>query len=225
MCARTLLETPPAAEADRRKLYQSLLDAADWMHTLMQDLLDVASIDAGRLAISPEPQSVAHMIEAGIHMLAGRAAAEGVVLSTAVATTTPPVNADSARILQVLSNLLSNAIKYSSRGGAVTVGATPRNGEVAIWVRDHGAGIAPEHLPHIFDRFWHLRGKSRSRGTGLGLAIAAGIVKAHGGRIWVESKLDVGSTFYFTLPVAMRATAVATTLPAVPDGVNTLRDR
>lgn len=215
MCARTLLETPPKAEADRRKLYQSLLAAADWMHTLMQDLLDVASIDAGRLAISPEPQSVAHMIEAGIHMLAGRAAAEGVALVVAVDTATPPVNADSARILQVLSNLLSNAIKYSPRGGTVTVGATPRNGEVTIWVQDHGTGIAAEHLPHVFDRFWHMRGKSRTRGTGLGLAIASGIVRAHGGRIWVESKLDVGSTFYFTLPVAAIAAARARTLPTL----------
>ena len=202
MCAHTLLETPPANEAERRKLYQSVSDAADWMHTLMQDLLDVASIEAGRLAIAAEPQSVAHMIEAGVDMLSRRAVAEGVTLVTAISTEMPTVNADAARILQVLSNLLSNAIKYSVGGGTVTVGATPHDSEVTLWVRDEGAGIAPEHLPHIFDRFWHLRGKSRTRGAGLGLAIAAGIVKAHGGRIWVESKLDVGSTFYFTLPVS-----------------------
>lgn len=202
MCAHTLLETPPANEGERRKLYQSVSDAADWMHTLMQDLLDVASIDAGRLALAAEPQSVAHMIEAGVDMLSRRAAAEGVTLATAISTETPTVNADAARILQVLSNLLSNAIKYSVRGSTVTVGATARDAEVTLWVRDEGAGIAPEHLPHVFDRFWHLRGKSRTRGAGLGLAIAAGIVKAHGGRIWVDSKLGAGSTFYFTLPMS-----------------------
>ena len=221
MCSRTLLEHPPASEAERNKLYRSTLEAADWMHTLMQDLLDVASIEAGRLAISPEPQSVLQMIEAGMDMLSTRAAAEEMQLATAVDRSTPLVSADASRILQVLSNLLSNAIKYSQRGGTVTVGATPRNGEVTIWVRDHGAGIAAEHLPYVFDRFWHLRGKSRTRGTGLGLAIAAGIVKAHGGRMWVESQVEVGSTFYFTLPVASTGVSMTGVRRAPPNELQT----
>jgi signal transduction histidine kinase len=117
-------------------------------------------------------------------------------------TPLPLVNADSSRVLQVLSNLIGNAIKYSPPGATVSVGATQTDGEVTLWVRDSGSGISPEHVPHIFDRFWHLRGTSRTGGTGLGLAIARGIVTAHGGRIWVDSTLGVGSTFYFTLPVA-----------------------
>jgi len=172
---------------------------------MMQDLLDAASIDAGRLSVVPEPHQVDQLLEASIHMLSTRAAAESIALETDIDPRSPLVQADASRVLQVFSNLLTNAIKYSARGGTVTIGAAPRDGEVMFWVRDNGSGISPEHLPHIFDRFWHLRGVSRARGTGLGLAIARGIVAAHGGRIWVESEVGVGSAFFFTLPVSTSA--------------------
>lgn len=202
MCARALLEHPPSSETERRKLYQSTLDAADWMNHLMQDLLDAASIDAGRLSVAVEPQAVPQLIDASIEMLAARSHADNIALVTDTQRPLPLVSADGTRVIQVLSNLLSNAIKYSPRGATVTIGATPGVDDVTIWIRDRGAGIAAENVPHIFDRFWHLRGASRVRGTGLGLAIARGIVSAHGGRIWVESEVGVGSTFFFTLPVA-----------------------
>lgn len=209
MCARTLLEHPPASAAERQKLYQSTLDAADWMNQLMQDLLDAASIDAGRLSVAAEPQAVTPLLDAAIEMLSARADADGITVIRDTDTALPFVNADGTRVIQVLSNLLSNAIKYSPRGATVTIGATPGVDDVTIWIRDRGPGIAPEHLPYIFDRFWHVRGASRVRGTGLGLAIARGIVGAHGGRIWVESELGVGSTFFFTLPVARLSNSVS----------------
>jgi PAS domain S-box-containing protein len=205
MCARTLLEHPPATEGERQKLYRSTLDAADWMNHLMQDLVDAASIDAGRLSVAADTQSVSQLLDASVEMLSARSQADGVKVVIDASRPLPFVNADETRVIQVLSNLLSNAIKYSPRGATVTLGATPNVDDVTIWIRDRGAGIAPEHLPHVFDRFWHVRGASRVRGSGLGLAIARGIVGAHGGRIWVESEVGVGSTFFFTLPIARRS--------------------
>jgi signal transduction histidine kinase len=111
------------------------------------------------------------------------------------------VIADAARINQVLSNLVGNAVKFTPRDGLITISAEQVDGEVRFAVIDTGPGIPAEQLPHIFGRFWQAKSSDR-RGIGLGLAIAKGIVEAHSGRIWVESSVGLGSTFYFTLPVA-----------------------
>jgi PAS domain S-box-containing protein len=211
MYAHTLLEHPPVDDGERRVLYRLTLDAVEWMHRMMEDLVDVASIDAGRLAVLLEPQLVAQIVEATLNMMSARAAADEVTLVTDVDPLTPLVSADAARVVQVLTNLVSNAIKFTPAGGRVTIGAAPRGTEVLFSVRDTGAGIAAEHLEHVFDRFWQHRGEGRRRGTGLGLAIARGIVAAHGGRIWAESSAGGGSTFHFTLlavPAASEKSAV-----------------
>ena len=220
MCARSLVDIPQMDEAERSKVAQSILDAVDWMHRLIEDLLDAASIDAGGLSIRSELQSAVHIVEGAVGMLSARAAAESVTLGAEVDALTPFVEADGERVMQVLSNLIGNALKYTPAGGTVTVGVAPRGGEVLFWVRDTGAGIAAENLEHVFDRFWHLRGTSRSRGTGLGLAIARGIVTAHGGRIWVESTVGVGSTFSFTLPAGTAPQGMR--LPGVDERWSTL---
>jgi signal transduction histidine kinase len=110
------------------------------------------------------------------------------------------VRADAARIQQVLSNLVGNAVKFTPRQGRVTVCAERVDDEVRFGVIDTGPGIPAEQVPHIFGRFWQAKPSDR-RGIGLGLAIAKGIVEAHEGRIWVESHVGLGSTFYFTLPI------------------------
>jgi signal transduction histidine kinase len=102
---------------------------------------------------------------------------------------------------QVLSNLVGNAVKFTPRQGRIVVSAERFDGEVRFAVIDNGPGIPPEQVPHIFGRFWQAKSSDR-RGIGLGLAIAKGIVEAHTGKIWVESQVGVGSTFYFTLPTA-----------------------
>jgi signal transduction histidine kinase len=109
--------------------------------------------------------------------------------------------ADRDRLLQVFENLIGNAIKFTEAGDCITVGARTADGQVLFWVNDNGVGIAPENIPHVFDRFWQARRADR-RGAGLGLPIVKGIVEAHGGRVWVESTPGRGSTFYFTVRTA-----------------------
>lgn len=210
MHARALLDGMDESEHDRRRLLQSMLDGADMMHRMMQDLLDVTSIEGGRLAVEIEPQSPWQLIEAALGLHESRAAQARLQLVADLDPATPLISADGERVLQVLGNLVGNAIKYTRPGGVVTIGAEPRGPDVLFRVSDSGAGIAPEHLPHVFDRFWHVRGASRTRGAGLGLAIANGIVVAHGGRIWVESTVGQGSTFWFTIPAAPPAVRLHT---------------
>jgi signal transduction histidine kinase len=107
-------------------------------------------------------------------------------------------------LLQILDNLVGNAVKFTEPGGRITVGAAPRGDEVLFWVADSGPGIAPDDLPHVFDRFWQAQ-KGRRSGAGLGMAIAKGLVEAHGGKIWLHSTLGRGTTVFFTIPQAPRA--------------------
>lgn len=200
MCARTLLEHPPEAADERRALCATILESSDWMHRLIQDLLDAASIDAGRLAVAPLPQPLAPMVAAVTDLFRERAHSAGVALHTRLPDDLPPVLADHARMVQLLGNLLGNALSFTPTGGAVTVGASAGPDGVTILVRDTGAGIAPEHVPHIFDRFWHAEQHGVAGGAGLGLAIAKGIADAHHGRIWVDSAVGRGSTFFVLLP-------------------------
>jgi signal transduction histidine kinase len=132
-------------------------------------------------------------------MLRPLASGSSIVMEASVAADLPAVLADAARIQQVLSNLVGNAVKFTPRQGRITVAADRLETEVRFAVIDTGPGIPPEQVPHIFGRFWQARSSDR-RGLGLGLAIAKGIVEAHNGRIWVESQVGAGSTFYFTLP-------------------------
>jgi signal transduction histidine kinase len=111
----------------------------------------------------------------------------------------PPVEADPQRVRQVVANLVSNALRHAPESGRVVVAAGRDSAKVRVSVADDGPGIAQEDLPHVFDRFWR-SGKPRAEGSGLGLAIARELIRAHGGDIWVESELGMGSIFCFTLP-------------------------
>jgi signal transduction histidine kinase len=123
-------------------------------------------------------------------------------LITDLPSSLPAVRGDAALLARVMSNLLSNAIKYTSTGGQVTVRAQPQDDVLQIEVTDTGHGIPEKALPHIFDRFYRVPGsEEEAEGTGLGLSIVRSIVEKHGGRIWVESEENKGSTFAFTVPV------------------------
>ena len=131
-------------------------------------------------------------------MFAQRAAAQQVRFEQRLQEPGLAVHAERERVLQVLSNLVGNALKFTAQGGQVTLAVERDGPRVLFSVSDTGTGIAPEHVPHVFDRFW--RGTPGNKGTGLGLFIAQGIVAAHGGEIWVESEVGRGTTFHFELP-------------------------
>ena len=110
------------------------------------------------------------------------------------------VEIDTQRVQQVIANLLANALHHTPAGGTIDVRVRERDGQIETIITDSGAGIAPEELPHVFDRFWRSDTAQPGEGSGLGLAIARGLVEAHGGRIWVDSGTQRGAQFHFTLP-------------------------
>jgi PAS domain S-box-containing protein len=178
--------------------------SAKRMNHLIQDLLDVARMEGGRLAIKQARVPARQVISDAVLAHESLAASASLELRLEVAAELPELWGDRDRLLQVFENLISNAIKFTDRGGRITVGAAPGVGHILFWVEDTGTGIALEHLPHVFDRLWQAS-KTGQHGAGLGLPIVKGIVEAHGGRVWVESNLGEGSTFSFTIPTAPRA--------------------
>ena len=201
MCAATLSgETGAESPADTRELAATIRESAEWMHRLIGDLLDVASIEAGRLSIERRDVDPVVAIVQAVSMLEPIAARRGLELETSLPEHLPRVPADAERIVQVLSNLIGNAVKFTPPGGRVRVEADATAEHVRIRVSDTGPGIPAEELPHIFDRFWHSRRNAAVPSSGLGLAIALGIANAHGGSLTVESEVGRGSTFVFTLP-------------------------
>jgi signal transduction histidine kinase len=176
------------------------------MDGLIQDLLEVSRMERGTLALEAVPRDAATMLAEAAHTLRPLASAHGLRLEVRAEDGLPPVVADGARLVQVVSNLVGNAVKFTPEGGVVTLSAARGEGEVRFAVADTGEGIPPEQVPHIFGAFWQARHADR-RGLGLGLSIARGLVEAHGGRIWVESEPGSGARFVFTLPVADLADA------------------
>lgn len=189
--APDLPQGPRAAAAIKRSATQML--------RMIGDLLDVARLDAGTLALERAPLRPAELVAEAVE--AARPLAEGLELTAEVPGDLPAISADHDRVLQVLANLLGNAIKFTPHGGRLAVLAERSDGAVLFHVRDSGPGIPSEQLEHIFDRFWQADRTDR-RGAGLGLAIVQGIVEAHGGRVWAQSRPGEGTTFHFTLPIA-----------------------
>ena len=183
-----------------RKAGEVIERAAMRMNHLIQDLLDVARMEGGHLSIEPTRLAPQRAVLDAVQAQEGLAASVSLQLRLDVAPDLPELWADRGRLQQVFENLIGNAIKFTDPGGQVTVGAAARDGDVLFWVADTGRGIAPEDRAHVFDRLW--QAKSVVGGAGLGLPIVKGIVEAHGGRIWVDSTVGSGSTFYFTIPVA-----------------------
>jgi PAS domain S-box-containing protein len=206
MCARTLEENPPATEAARRGLLVTIRESTDWVNRLIEDLLDVAIIERGRLSLTTSPQEPSQLGLQALHMFEVEADESGIALEARLATGLPLVMADRARVVQVLGNLLRNAIKFTPKGGRVVLSVEQHGGGVVFAVSDTGPGISIENQARLFERYWQSPGGARTRGAGLGLSIAKGIVEAHGGRIWVESAVGAGSTFLFALPAASQGT-------------------
>jgi PAS domain S-box-containing protein len=193
-------------EPDPKGRNQQSLDAihrsATRMRRLIQDLLDVSLIESGQLGGERTRVPVRNLLEEAFEAQRPLAAAASLDVRLDVERDLPDVWGDPHRILQVLDNLVGNAIKFTPAGGRITISAARGGpGEAVFRVADNGLGIAANALPHVFDRFWQAR-KGAHEGAGLGLPIAKGIVEAHGGRIWVESTLGSGTSFFFTIPTA-----------------------
>ncbi len=192
--------------------------AANRMNRLIEDLLDVARIEAGSLAVEPRATPVRPVVAEALASQRAQAMAAGIRLESSLAED-PVAWADRERLLQVLENLLGNAMKFTPRGGTVSLAARARDNDIVFSVADTGPGIPPDQLPRVFDRFWQVHRAGRA-GAGLGLAIVKGIVSEHGGRVWAESDPGRGTTFYFTIPSAERRSAAprpsGTARPSAP---------
>ena len=186
--------------------YQQIHAEADRLNRLVDDLQELSRVEAGAYQMDLRPVDLSSIVRTVAKRLAPQFESRRISLAFDLPAGLPLALADEDRAVQVLTNLAGNALRYSPEGGRVHIAAQRVNGEVQISVRDTGIGIPPEHLAHVFDRFYRVD-KSRSRqsggGSGIGLTIARALVEAQGGRIWVESEGEGhGSTFTFTLPLA-----------------------
>jgi signal transduction histidine kinase len=192
----------------QRETVEIILDNCRHLVRLLNDLLDLARSDAGRLAIRPQPTQVAPLIEDVVRTMRAQTEAADQTLAEQVAPGLPLINAEPDRIRQILVNLLTNAHEYAPEGASIWVAARAAGAEVEISVSDNGPGIPPDQLERIFERF--TRGDAgltqRVGGTGLGLAISKSLVELHGGTISAESAVGQGSTFHVRLPVSTAVT-------------------
>ena len=197
----SLLISMDSVDPDGSRIKQrgeAIQRSAQHMLRLVKDLTDLAQIDAGRLAVErtlEHPATVVNEVLAALEPVVRR---RGGTLQSRLNVDIPPVLLDRDRVRQVLANLVGNATKVGA--SEISIGTRRSGTDVLFWVADNGPGISPQDLPHMFDRYFRARG-TEYKGSGLGLPISNGIVKAHGGRMWIQSTLGVGSTFYFSIPL------------------------
>ena len=198
-----LLADHATPDPEHTELLGVALKSCERLVRIINDMLDLSKIEAGRLQLNRAILSVETLIDQASADLEPVAAQAGVRLAIAVEAGLPPINGDADRLTQALVNLVSNAIKFSPANSTVRIAARLAGGGVAVSVTDQGRGIAPEDISRLFQKFRQLDqpGTRRTGGTGLGLAITKGIVEEHGGAVVVDSVLGQGTTFTFTLPL------------------------
>jgi signal transduction histidine kinase len=185
---------------------EDILSSGNHLLSLINDVLDLSKVEAGQIELEVAQFSLREAVERGVVMVRERASNNGVALAAEIEPEAHVVSGDERRIRQILFNLLSNAVKFTPAGGRIDVRAARVDQEIQVAVADTGPGIAPEDLDRIFEEFQQTdEGAKQHEGTGLGLALSKRLVELHGGRIWVESEVGVGSRFVFTLPAEAAA--------------------
>jgi len=170
--------------------------------SLINDILDLSKIEAGRMELELTEFDLPTAIENALMLVRERAGRRSIALHTNIDNRLALIQADERKVRQVVLNLLSNAIKFTPEGGRIEVGAVPKDGFVEVSVTDTGIGIAPEDQEAVFEEFRQVgTAEKKAEGTGLGLTLCRKFIELHGGRIWVKSEVDVGSTFTFMIPV------------------------
>jgi two-component system sensor histidine kinase KdpD len=198
-CTTLLREDVDFDRETVREFLHDINDETDKLENIVDNLLDLSRLESDRLRLDLQPTDICQLATEIARALETQLERHVLVLD--FSTEPLMVTADSKRIEQVLRNLLSNAVKYSPEGGTITIGGRGGENQLLVWVRDSGIGIPSGDLERVFERFYRVQNEvtQNVRGAGLGLAVCRGIVESHGGRIWAESRLGVGSTFYFTL--------------------------
>ena len=190
-------------ELNERQLayVDDVLAAGKHLLSLINDVLDLAKIEAGRMELELSEVAIPEVLRSAVSMLSERASRNGIALAVATEPQEITITADERRVRQVVFNLVSNAVKFTPADGRIDISAHVENGHVEVGVSDTGPGIAAEDRETIFEEFEQTAGGRQAEGTGLGLPLSRKLVELHGGRLWVESEVGKGSTFRFTLPV------------------------
>ena len=165
LAAHTLLSQ--LADASARRTVERILRSAQRADQMLRDLLAISAIETGVFAVDTAPVDSAELILGALESQYSLATAASVIVAADVSPGLPPLLADESRLVDVFENLIGNAVKFTPPGGSITIGANNQGNEILLWVKDSGAGIDPEQLPHVFDRFWHAQKKER-RGSGSG---------------------------------------------------------
>jgi PAS domain S-box-containing protein len=203
----TLTRRPGGPERRSLRPAEAIERCVSQMKRMIDDLLDVTQIESGRLELEQTAVAPADLLREVAEAHRDLASRRSIELRWGAPPDLPRTWADRGRVLQVFDNLVGNAMRFSSQG-TISLHAYPMGGEILFSVADTGFGIAPDDLPHVFDRFWQAHQAQRG-GAGLGLAIVKGIVEAHGGRAWIESELGRGTTVFFTIPSVASASVEA----------------
>lgn len=198
---------------EQREYLFDILESAQRLLQIVNDLLDASRLEAGQLRLNLQPVDLGDVVREVRCSLLPLAKQKGIQVEISLPPELPLARADDLRLVQILMNLVGNAIKFTHQGGAVTVGATVQGDQVEVTVHDNGPGIDPADQQVIFELFRRASHAEQVGGSGLGLALVKRLVELHQGRIWVESQLGHGATFHFTLPVVAGSTPAGNDAP------------